>query len=214
MVGGIRPEGWSSFATRMRGRRQPRAGVARGVPRSPDSLRDVRLGADEGRPAGGGHQSAAEQRLLQPHDLDHRMPSGGYQMTQYADELVIQRRMSQEAASVLAWVRDWVGPWGLPLPPSRTLCSTSRRRGPTCWTTASRGATARAARRARTGSGRRFGARRGASTARVLSRTSRTYARRRAAGLSTSCTRPMGSSESSRVGPGCARPGSYDGGRA
>ena len=53
-------------------------------------------------------------------DLDHVMADQGYQMTRYADDLVIQCRTREEAESALALVSDWVTERGLLLHPTKT----------------------------------------------------------------------------------------------
>ena len=53
-------------------------------------------------------------------DLDHFMAGQGYQMTRYADDLVIQCRTREEAESALALVSDWVTERGLLLHPTKT----------------------------------------------------------------------------------------------
>jgi len=53
-------------------------------------------------------------------DLDHVMAGQGYQMTRYADDLVIQCRTREEAESALALVSDWVTERGLLLHPTKT----------------------------------------------------------------------------------------------
>ena len=53
-------------------------------------------------------------------DLDHFMAGQGYQMTRYADDLVIQCRTREEAESALALVSDWITERGLLLHPTKT----------------------------------------------------------------------------------------------
>ena len=53
-------------------------------------------------------------------DLDHVMAGQGYQMTRYADDLVIQCRTREEAESALALVSDWITERGLLLHPTKT----------------------------------------------------------------------------------------------
>jgi RNA-directed DNA polymerase len=53
-------------------------------------------------------------------DLDHFMAGQGYQMTRYADDLVIQCRTREEAESALALVSDWITERGLSLHPTKT----------------------------------------------------------------------------------------------
>jgi RNA-directed DNA polymerase len=73
------------------------------------------------------HQGAPQGAVLSPllsnlylDGLDHLMASRGYEMTRYADDMVIQCRTPQEAESALAAVRDWVGTRGLTLHPTKT----------------------------------------------------------------------------------------------
>jgi len=80
-------------------------------------------GMEAWEPTKGAPQGAVLSPLLSNlylNDLDHLMASRGYEMTRYADDLVIQCRTSQEAESALALVRDWVGPRGLTLHPTKT----------------------------------------------------------------------------------------------
>lgn len=53
-------------------------------------------------------------------DLDHTMAGQGYQMTRYADDLVIQCRTREEAESALAVISAWVIERGLALHPTKT----------------------------------------------------------------------------------------------
>lgn len=80
-------------------------------------------GMDVWDPARGAPQGAVLSPLLSNlylNDLDHLMASRGYEMTRYADDMVIQCRTPEEAESALAAVRDWVGPRGLTLHPTKT----------------------------------------------------------------------------------------------
>lgn len=53
-------------------------------------------------------------------DLDHRMAGAGFEMTRYADDLVIQCRTREEAERALALVQAWTAPRGLTLHPTKT----------------------------------------------------------------------------------------------
>lgn len=80
-------------------------------------------GMESWEPTRGAPQGAVLSPLLSNlylDDLDHQMARGGYEMTRYADDLVIQCRTPQEAERALAAVREWVGPRGLTLHPTKT----------------------------------------------------------------------------------------------
>jgi RNA-directed DNA polymerase len=80
-------------------------------------------GMDVWDPVQGAPQGAVLSPLLSNlylNDLDHLMASRGHEMTRYADDMVIQCRTPEEAESALALVRDWVGPRGLTLHPTKT----------------------------------------------------------------------------------------------
>lgn len=53
-------------------------------------------------------------------DLDHQMARAGYEMTRYADDIVIQCRTAQEAEDALTMLREWVVGRGLTLHPTKT----------------------------------------------------------------------------------------------
>ena len=74
-------------------------------------------------PETGAPQGAVLSPLLSNiylNDLDHLMASHGYEMTRYADDMVIQCRTAQEAEGALALVQAWVTPQGLTLHPTKT----------------------------------------------------------------------------------------------
>lgn len=80
-------------------------------------------GMDVWDPERGAPQGAVISPLLSNlylNDLDHLMASLGHEMTRYADDMVIQCRTPEEAERALAAVRDWVGPRGLTLHPTKT----------------------------------------------------------------------------------------------
>lgn len=80
-------------------------------------------GMESWEPTRGAPQGAVLSPLLSNlylNDLDHLMASRGYEMTRYADDLVIQCRTREEAETALGLVRDWVGPRGLTLHPTKT----------------------------------------------------------------------------------------------
>jgi len=72
-------------------------------------------------------QGAPQGAVLSPllsnlylNDLDHLMAQRGYEMTRYADDMVIQCRTAQEAERALAEVRAWTEAQGLTLHPTKT----------------------------------------------------------------------------------------------
>jgi RNA-directed DNA polymerase len=74
-------------------------------------------------PLGGAPQGAVLSPLLSNlylNDLDHQMAARGYEMTRYADDMVIQCRTMPEAEAALAEVRAWVDAHGLTLHPTKT----------------------------------------------------------------------------------------------
>jgi RNA-directed DNA polymerase len=80
-------------------------------------------GKDRWVPKTGAPQGAIISPLLSNlylNDLDHVMAGQGYQMTRYADDLVIQCRTREEAESALALVSAWVTERGLMLHPTKT----------------------------------------------------------------------------------------------
>jgi RNA-directed DNA polymerase len=81
-------------------------------------------GMREWAPEKGAPQGAVLSPLLSNiylNDLDHLMASRGYEMTRYADDMVIQCRTLQEAEGALALVREWVVSQGLTLHPTKTM---------------------------------------------------------------------------------------------
>ena len=80
-------------------------------------------GMDQWTPSMGAPQGAIISPLLSNlylNDLDHLMASQGYQMTRYADDLVIQCRTQEEADKALSIVQAWTAERGLTLHPTRT----------------------------------------------------------------------------------------------
>jgi RNA-directed DNA polymerase len=74
-------------------------------------------------PEGGAPQGAVLSPLLSNlylNGLDHSMAAAGYEMTRYADDLVIQCRSRAEAERALEWVRNWTAEMGLTLHPTKT----------------------------------------------------------------------------------------------
>lgn len=70
---------------------------------------DVLDGLDRWTPQAGAPQGAIISPLLSNlylNDLDHLMTRSGYEMTRYADDLVIQCRTREDAEAALALVRD------------------------------------------------------------------------------------------------------------
>ncbi|MFO0902383.1 MAG: group II intron reverse transcriptase/maturase [Pirellulales bacterium] len=84
---------------------------------------DVLDGLDRWTPQAGAPQGAIISPLLSNlylNDLDHLMTRSGYEMTRYADDLVIQCRTREDAEAALALVRDWTVQRGLTLHPTKT----------------------------------------------------------------------------------------------
>lgn len=74
-------------------------------------------------PESGAPQGAVLSPLLSNlylNDLDHQMAQAGFEMTRYADDLVIQCRTAEEARRALAMVQQWVACRGLTLHPTKT----------------------------------------------------------------------------------------------
>lgn len=74
-------------------------------------------------PESGAPQGAVLSPLLSNlylNDLDHEMARSGYEMTRYADDLVIQCRTREEAERALAMVQAWTAQAGLTLHPTKT----------------------------------------------------------------------------------------------
>ncbi|MDX1927683.1 MAG: group II intron reverse transcriptase/maturase [Pirellulaceae bacterium] len=84
---------------------------------------DVMDGMERWTPTSGAPQGAIISPLLSNlylNALDHHMASAGYQMTRYADDLVIQCRTLEEAQRALALVKTWTDERGLTLHPTKT----------------------------------------------------------------------------------------------
>jgi RNA-directed DNA polymerase len=80
-------------------------------------------GLREWTPESGAPQGAVLSPLLSNlylNELDHLMARSGYEMTRYADDLVIQCRSGEEAERALALVRAWTAQAGLTLHPTKT----------------------------------------------------------------------------------------------
>ncbi len=74
-------------------------------------------------PESGAPQGAVLSPLLSNlylNELDHQMARSGYEMTRYADDLVIQCRNREEAERALALVQAWTAQMGLTLHPTKT----------------------------------------------------------------------------------------------
>jgi RNA-directed DNA polymerase len=74
-------------------------------------------------PESGAPQGAVLSPLLSNlflNELDHQMARSGYEMTRYADDLVIQCRTRKEAERALAKVQAWTVQAGLTLHPTKT----------------------------------------------------------------------------------------------
>jgi RNA-directed DNA polymerase len=84
---------------------------------------EVLDGLDHWTPTAGAPQGAIISPLLSNlylNELDHKMAAAGYEMTRYADDLVIQCRTRDEAEAALEWVRAWTAERGLTLHPTKT----------------------------------------------------------------------------------------------
>lgn len=84
---------------------------------------DILDGLEQWTPSMGAPQGAIISPLLSNlylNDLDHLMAGQGYQMTRYADDLVIQCRTREEAVAALVQVQTWVTDRGLTLHPTKT----------------------------------------------------------------------------------------------
>jgi RNA-directed DNA polymerase len=80
-------------------------------------------GKEHWEPESGAPQGAVLSPMLSNlylNDLDHLMASTGYEMTRYADDLVIQCKTLSEAKSALDMVRAWTSERGLTLHPTKT----------------------------------------------------------------------------------------------
>ncbi|MCG2682986.1 MAG: group II intron reverse transcriptase/maturase [Planctomycetales bacterium] len=74
-------------------------------------------------PESGAPQGAVLSPLLSNlylNELDHHMARSGYEMTRYADDLVIQCRSREEAERALSLVQAWTAQRGLTLHPTKT----------------------------------------------------------------------------------------------
>lgn len=84
---------------------------------------DILDGLEQWTPTTGAPQGAIISPLLSNlylNDLDHLMAGLGYEMTRYADDLVIQCRTREDAEAALAQVQTWVTERGLTLHPTKT----------------------------------------------------------------------------------------------
>lgn len=80
-------------------------------------------GLEHWTPTSGAPQGAIISPLLSNlylNELDHRMAAAGFEMTRYADDLVIQCATREEAERALATVREWTTKRGLTLHPTKT----------------------------------------------------------------------------------------------
>jgi RNA-directed DNA polymerase len=80
-------------------------------------------GLDNWTPVSGAPQGAIISPLLSNlylNDLDHHMAQAGYEMTRYADDLVIQCQTRAAAETALELVRSWTSQRGLTLHPTKT----------------------------------------------------------------------------------------------
>lgn len=84
---------------------------------------NVMDGTDQWTPVAGAPQGAIISPLLSNlylNELDHLMAEAGYEMTRYADDLVIQCRTREEAEAALELVRQWTAQRALTLHPTKT----------------------------------------------------------------------------------------------
>ena len=84
---------------------------------------DILDGLESWTPGSGAPQGAVLSPLLSNlylNDLDHLMASEGYEMTRYADDLVIQCESQAAADRALARVQKWTAERGLTLHPTKT----------------------------------------------------------------------------------------------
>jgi RNA-directed DNA polymerase len=80
-------------------------------------------GLEHWEPESGAPQGAVLSPLLSNlylNELDHLMAAGGFEMTRYADDLVIQCKSLAEAENALAKVAAWISERGLALHPTKT----------------------------------------------------------------------------------------------
>ena len=84
---------------------------------------DVFDGLKHWTPTAGAPQGAIISPLLSNlylNELDHLMAQQGYQMTRYADDLVVQCKTLAEAQAALAMIQKWTTNRGLTLHPTKT----------------------------------------------------------------------------------------------
>lgn len=84
---------------------------------------DILDGLEAWTPEAGAPQGAVISPLLSNlylNDLDRMMAQKGYEMTRYADDLVIQCESREEAERALATVQAWTAERGLTLHPTKT----------------------------------------------------------------------------------------------
>jgi RNA-directed DNA polymerase len=84
---------------------------------------DILDGLQSWTPESGAPQGAVLSPLLSNlylNELDHLMAQAGFEMTRYADDLVIQCRTPEEAERALALVQTWTAERGLTLHPTKT----------------------------------------------------------------------------------------------
>jgi len=84
---------------------------------------EVLDGLEHWTPTSGAPQGAIISPLLSNlylNELDHLMAAAGYEMTRYADDLVIQCRTREAAEAALEQVRQWTAERGLTLHPTKT----------------------------------------------------------------------------------------------
>ena len=82
---------------------------------------------EEGTPQGAVISPLLSNIYLDP--LDHLMAERGWEMVRYADDFVVLCRSQEEAARVLAELRDWTAVAGLSLHPDKTRIVDATQRG-------------------------------------------------------------------------------------
>jgi RNA-directed DNA polymerase len=82
---------------------------------------------EQGTPQGSGLSPLLANIYLD--SLDHQMARGGYHMTRYADDFVIQCRSRAEAEAALARIKAWMATAGLTLHPEKTRIVDATQRG-------------------------------------------------------------------------------------
>jgi RNA-directed DNA polymerase len=82
---------------------------------------------EQGTPQGAVISPLLANLYLNP--LDHQMAGDGYEMTRYADDLVVQCRSEAEAVEALEKLRQWAEENGLTVHPTKTRIVNAREKG-------------------------------------------------------------------------------------